>query len=82
MDNDVLLREYHKRGVYLHRKNRQAVRAFAEDLIADSSSSVDFTVQVCTVIDDWLGDVTTQTFHPTLCAIATDFILSPCLCYK
>ena len=47
-----------KRGVYLHRKNRQAVRAFAEDLIADSFSSVDFTVQVCTVIDDLLGDFT------------------------
>ncbi|KAL0051232.1 hypothetical protein WJX82_004130 [Trebouxia sp. C0006] len=45
MDNNILLREYDKRGVYLHRKNRQAVRAFAEDLIADSFSSVDFTVQ-------------------------------------
>ena len=33
-DNNILLREFDKRGVYLHRKNRQAVRAFAEDLIA------------------------------------------------
>jgi len=51
----------------LHKKKRQAVPAFAEDLIADSCSSVDFTVQVYTVIDDLLGDVTIQTFHSVLC---------------
>ncbi len=51
----------------MHKKKRQAVPAFAEDLIADSCSSVDFTVQVYTVIDDLLGDVTIQTFHSVLC---------------
>lgn len=45
--NEALLRAYHKRGVFLYRKNRQLLRAFAEDVIEASHTDVDFTVRVC-----------------------------------
>lgn len=45
-DNKTLLTEYHRRGVYLYRKNRQSICEFAEGLMEDSQTTVDFTVQV------------------------------------
>jgi len=37
-DNNILLREYHKHGVYLHKKKRQAVPAFAQEEEAGCTS--------------------------------------------
>jgi hypothetical protein len=44
-DNRTLLIQFLERGVYMYKRNRQAVRAFAAGLAKDAGTTVDFTVQ-------------------------------------
>ena len=50
-DNETLLREYHKRGVYLHKRHRELLRIFAEGLLRHSNSCVDFSVEVSNALE-------------------------------
>lgn len=45
-DNLALLRAYNRRGAYLYRQNRVALRAFTEEVNEASDTDVDFTVRV------------------------------------
>lgn len=44
-DNRTLLIQFLERGLYLYKRNRQGVRAFAAGLAKDSGTTADFTVQ-------------------------------------
>ncbi|DBA99963.1 TPA: hypothetical protein ACH3X1_013837 [Trebouxia sp. C0004] len=45
-DNHALLLYYHRDGVYLHRQNRVALQAWAQDLLEASNIRIDFTLRV------------------------------------